>query len=73
MDAPTLLRIVLTTRTPAFLLDTSSISARNWRFWRAVATEVAGSSWTEERRPIPDKPAVAPDTWVLLDTLADQR
>jgi predicted acetyltransferase len=43
------------------------------RFWRAVATETAGSSWTEERRTIPDKPALAPDTWILLDTLAEHR
>ena len=40
------------------------------RFWRAVATERVGSAWTEERRQIPDKPALAPDTWVLLDTVA---
>lgn len=41
------------------------------RFWRAVATEVAGSAWTEELRPIPDKPQLHPDTWLLLDTAAD--
>lgn len=40
------------------------------RFWRAVASEEAGSAWTEERRPLPDKPALVPDTWVLLDTSA---
>jgi predicted acetyltransferase len=40
------------------------------RFWRAVATEAAGSSWTEEQRPLPDKPALVPDTWVVLETPA---
>lgn len=40
------------------------------RFWRRVAREAAarGGSWREERRPVPGKPEVQPDTWLLLDT-----
>ncbi|EST35559.1 hypothetical protein N566_17615 [Streptomycetaceae bacterium MP113-05] len=34
------------------------------RFWRRVATEVAGADWTEERRPVPDRPEVPPDVWI---------
>jgi predicted acetyltransferase len=30
-------------------------------FWRRVATELAGSDWTEERRPVPGQPDVPPD------------
>ena len=33
------------------------------RFWRAVADE-AFDSWTEEARPVPDKPDVPPDHWI---------
>ena len=49
------------------------INAGAARFWRAVATEAVGSTWTEERRSIPGKPGLTPDTWVLLDTLAEHR
>lgn len=38
------------------------------RFWRQVVTAVAGSAWEEERRPVPGKPDIAPDTWLLLST-----
>jgi predicted acetyltransferase len=40
------------------------------RFWRQVATAVAGSAWREEQRPVPPTaPAgLPPDTWLLLDT-----
>lgn len=38
------------------------------RFWRRVATEAVGSAWTEERRPIPGKPAMPYDTWLALTT-----
>lgn len=36
------------------------------RFWRRVATEVAGDGWREEERPVPDKPEVPPDVWLTL-------
>jgi predicted acetyltransferase len=38
------------------------------RFWRRVATAVAGPAWKEELRPIPGKPDLPPDTWLLLAT-----
>jgi predicted acetyltransferase len=36
------------------------------RFWREVATDAAGATWREERRPVSGKPEVPPDTWLLL-------
>jgi predicted acetyltransferase len=38
------------------------------RFWRAVATAAVGEAWTEELRPIPNKPEATPDVWLLLGT-----
>lgn len=38
------------------------------RFWRRVATDAAGRAWREERRPVPGKPEIPPDTWLLLST-----
>jgi predicted acetyltransferase len=38
------------------------------RFWRRVATDVAGVAVKEERRPISGKPEITPDTWLLLST-----
>lgn len=35
------------------------------RFWRRVATEAGPHR--EERRPVPEKPDVPPDTWLVLD------
>jgi predicted acetyltransferase len=37
------------------------------RFWRRVATDLAGSSWTEQRIPVPDKPWLPPDVWLSLE------
>lgn len=34
------------------------------RFWRRVAEELAPGEWREERRPVPDRPGLAPDVWV---------
>jgi predicted acetyltransferase len=34
------------------------------RFWRKVATELAGPDWTEERRAVPGRPDLSPDTWI---------
>ena len=33
------------------------------RFWRRIADEVFGT-WTEEARPVPEKPDVPPDHWI---------
>jgi predicted acetyltransferase len=38
------------------------------RFWRRVTADIAGAAVKEERRPVPGKPAVPPDTWLLLTT-----
>jgi predicted acetyltransferase len=38
------------------------------RFWRGFATAAVGSAWAEERRPVPGKPEIPPDIWLLLDT-----
>lgn len=40
------------------------------RFWRRVATTVAGDAWTEERRPVPGRPDLPPDVWISLSTIA---
>jgi predicted acetyltransferase len=40
------------------------------RFWRRVATEIAGDKWTEERRPVPDRPDVPPDVWISFEVPA---
>jgi predicted acetyltransferase len=37
------------------------------RFWRTVATDAGGEHWTEEVRPIPNKPDSTPDVWLMLD------
>jgi hypothetical protein len=37
------------------------------RFWRRVATAVAGDAWDEERRPVPGRPEVPPDVWISFD------
>ncbi|MGC2486545.1 MAG: GNAT family N-acetyltransferase [Acidimicrobiales bacterium] len=38
------------------------------RFWRGMATELAGDTWLETQRPVPGKPHVPPDVWISLDT-----
>ncbi|MBE1876870.1 GNAT family N-acetyltransferase [Myceligenerans sp. TRM 65318] len=37
-------------------------------FWRAVATDAAGDAWTEERRSVPGRPDLSPDTWISFTT-----
>ncbi|WP_211267136.1 GNAT family N-acetyltransferase [Nonomuraea candida] len=37
-------------------------------FWRRVAGELAGAEWTEERRPVPNRPDVPPDAWISFTT-----
>lgn len=34
------------------------------RFWRRVATEMSGDTWTEEPRPIRGNPDAPPDQWI---------
>ena len=36
------------------------------RFWRWVGADAAGPACREERRPVPGKPWLPPDTWLLL-------
>lgn len=38
------------------------------RFWRRVAADVAGAACKEEQRPGRGKPAIPPDTWLLVST-----
>ncbi|SFX80320.1 GNAT family N-acetyltransferase (plasmid) [Streptomyces atratus] len=40
-------------------------------FWRRVATEIAGEAWTEERRPVPGRPDLPPDTWISFTAPAE--
>lgn len=34
------------------------------RFWRRVGEAIAPGEWEEERRPVPNKPDLAPDVWI---------
>jgi predicted acetyltransferase len=36
------------------------------RFWRGVAAQVSGGSYRQESRPVPNKPEIPPDTWLML-------
>jgi predicted acetyltransferase len=40
------------------------------RFWRRVATEIAGAEWTEERRAVPGQPGLPPDVWIAFEVVA---
>jgi predicted acetyltransferase len=35
-------------------------------FWKRVVTDIVGDAWREEWRPVPDKPHIAPDHWLLF-------
>lgn len=37
------------------------------RFWRRLAVEVCPTGHREERRAVPGKPHLPPDTWLLLN------
>ena len=37
-------------------------------FWRRVAQDAVGDTWSEERRPVPGRPDAAPDVWISFDT-----
>ena len=38
------------------------------QFWRSLANEVAGSSWREELRPVPDKPHIPHDHFLIFSS-----
>jgi predicted acetyltransferase len=38
------------------------------RFWRRVVVDAVGTAYREERRPVPGKPEIPPDTWLFLTT-----
>ncbi|MFC7404814.1 GNAT family N-acetyltransferase [Georgenia alba] len=42
------------------------VNTRAVAFWRAAATDAAGSAWTEEHRAVPGRPDLPPDTWISL-------
>ncbi|SCF78950.1 GNAT family N-acetyltransferase [Streptomyces sp. Ncost-T10-10d] len=42
-------------------------------FWRRVATEIAGDAWAEERRPVPGRPDLPPDTWISFNAPAESQ
>jgi predicted acetyltransferase len=37
-------------------------------FWKRVVGGLVGAAWREEWRPVPDKPEVAPDHWLVFET-----
>jgi predicted acetyltransferase len=39
-------------------------TVRAVRFWRRVGEELAPGAWAEERRPVPERPDLAPDCWI---------
>lgn len=41
-------------------------------FWRAAATAVAGTAWTEQEHPVPGRPDLPPDVWLRLDSRRTQ-
>lgn len=41
-------------------------------FWRRVATSLVGNAWTEELRPVPDKPQIPPDHWLVFELTSGQ-
>lgn len=38
------------------------------RLWRRVVADVSAGRYREERRPVPDKPHLPPDTWLSFTT-----
>src|SRR5579875_208618 len=43
------------------------------RFWRRIGADMAGGACREERRPVPGKPWIPPDTWLLLTVHGQSR
>jgi predicted acetyltransferase len=36
-------------------------------FWRRLATDVAGETWREDLRPVPGKPHITHDHFIVLE------
>ncbi len=36
------------------------------RFWRRIVAEITGADYREERRPVPGKPHIPPDVWLMF-------
>lgn len=36
------------------------------RFWRRAATEIVSDGWSEERRSVPGRPDLPPDSWITM-------
>lgn len=36
-------------------------------FWRRVVTDTVGAAWREELRPVPDKPHIPPDHFIVFE------
>ena len=60
-------REVLLSRPGRWQIAFQDENPRGARFWRRLATDLAGSSWTEDRRPVPGKPHLPPDVWLTLE------
>jgi len=58
---------VMRARPGRWLLAFQEENPKAARFWRRVATELAGDTWTEQRVPVPDKPWLPPDVWLSLE------
>lgn len=39
------------------------------QFWKRVVSDLVGAAWREEWRPVPDKPQVTPDHWLLFEVM----
>jgi len=39
------------------------------QFWKRVVSDLVGAAWREEWRPVPDKPEIAPDHWLLFEVM----
>ena len=37
------------------------------QFWIRVVSSIVGAAWREEWRPVPDKPHIAPDHWLMFE------
>jgi predicted acetyltransferase len=58
---------VMRSRPGPWLLAFQEENPRAARFWRRLAPELAGDTWSERRVPVPDKPWLPPDVWLSLE------
>lgn len=42
-------------------------------FWKRVVSDIVADAWREEWRPVPDKPHIPPDHWLMFDTSTSGR